>query len=331
MNLKALKNRRELSRKVSDGKVGDSNINRVTKWIDSFDICCITACREQIKDLSGNELKEVAKLAKFFTPDKINEPCYDIEDGGSSVAFVNGVRKVSRNTLRDWNDDLVSSLRALGYGVTSVQGFWQNTNSNGEYDGEPTLEESFLVVNLNNDSAFAENCVKLGMAYNQDSILLKFKEDNNAYFWGTNKLRNNHPDCRWNPYFDDIQNVGYYQKCISSTMKTQIGSHSFAFSKKKETSEKDDREYLDTLTYQERKKRRTEKYNEQNQVRDERDFEFFSKNLVKYKLSDSARALLNGSKDLCIMSRPKCWREDVGKTNMVYNAEKILREIYILK
>jgi len=90
---------------------------------------------------------------------------------------------------RDRNAELISNLRSLGYGVTSVAGsyvedYMQDT-------AREVKEASLFVVNLNDDSSFLSQIENLGQYFCQDSVLLIPKGGQGAYLLGTNT--NNFP------------------------------------------------------------------------------------------------------------------------------------------
>ena len=63
--------------------------------------------------------------------------------------------------------ELQLQLRRLGYGVTKITGWYQ------EKDKEMSRENSFLTVNLNDESSFREDIFKLSERYEQDCFLYK--------------------------------------------------------------------------------------------------------------------------------------------------------------
>lgn len=134
----------------------ESSLNRVTTWIKENDIVTMTAFRHQLADVTNKTF-----MGKY-------------EEGH--------VFSLKENRIR--NRDLKAKLLSLGYGVTHIYGSWiEGLNGN---DSIEVNEESFFVVNLNNDDKFYTNIFQLSEYYNQDSFLYKAKNDDNAYLVGTN-------------------------------------------------------------------------------------------------------------------------------------------------
>ena len=73
--------------------------------------------------------------------------------------------------VRKENDDnnrmLQQKLRELGYGVTKVTGWYPEENR------EMARENSFLIVNLNDEESFRDNLSKLSESYEQECFLYK--------------------------------------------------------------------------------------------------------------------------------------------------------------
>lgn len=131
----------------------DSNINRITKWINEKDIAGITAWRSRLENIHDPEktLKDIAEGAAY---------------------------SISMNKKR--NRDLKTMLLSKGYGVTNVRGIWTNDQ------GDKEQEQSFIVVNLKDDPNFQENIATLSEYYNQDAYLYKPKGEEAAVLIGTN-------------------------------------------------------------------------------------------------------------------------------------------------
>lgn len=69
------------------------------------------------------------------------------------------------------NRELYIKLKEHGYGITSVVGHYQE-----QKDGiflQPSTEQSFYVVDLNDDGDLKQTLVELGRMYDQDSIYFK--------------------------------------------------------------------------------------------------------------------------------------------------------------
>lgn len=85
---------------------------------------------------------------------------------------------------KDRNKDLKALLLKKRYGVTSIDGsFIENFEQPNAVE---VKENSFFVVNLNDDSNFNRNIVEFGKIFCQDSVLLIPQEGKGAYLYGTN-------------------------------------------------------------------------------------------------------------------------------------------------
>lgn len=138
----------------------ESSKNRVIQWMNTYDIAIITAFRDTFTDATT-----ACRQAK------INK---DIEDS----------YKFSKAENFERNNTLYRNLISYGYGVTTLYGkYIEGTTSE---DSVEVGEESFFVVNLNNDKNFYDNIFNLAEVFNQDSFLYKSKDNKNAYLIGTN-------------------------------------------------------------------------------------------------------------------------------------------------
>lgn len=134
----------------------ESSLNRILSWIENNDIATITAFRSTLTDVTDKT---------FMGDNEINH-------------------KFSKEENRERNRGLKAKLLTLGYGVTNIHGSWIEGIGGG--DSTEVAEESFFVVNLNNDESFFDNLFKLSEYFNQDSFLYKQKGDDTAYLVGTN-------------------------------------------------------------------------------------------------------------------------------------------------
>jgi hypothetical protein len=82
------------------------------------------------------------------------------------------------------NISLKSALLTLGYGITKVKGSYIENYL--EDNSVEVKEDSFFVVNLNDDSDFIERIVDLGEHFCQDSVLIMEQGGGNNYLVGTN-------------------------------------------------------------------------------------------------------------------------------------------------
>lgn len=137
----------------------ESSWSRIVGWMDKHDIAIITAFRSELKDI--HDVKKT-----------------DIPDGMKIGD------KFSLQLNRQRNAKLKSELMARGYGVTKIDGNY--IEGVGGKDLKEVTEESFFVVNLNDDSDFRSEIFILSERYNQDSFLYKPMGDDHAYVVGTN-------------------------------------------------------------------------------------------------------------------------------------------------
>lgn len=89
---------------------------------------------------------------------------FNAKDCAILTAWRNGK---ARKTNDDNNRKLQGQLRDFGYGVTKITGWYP------EKDKELARENSFLAINLNNESSFRDNIFKLSEYYEQDCFLYK--------------------------------------------------------------------------------------------------------------------------------------------------------------
>jgi|GEM_PF-2779777 len=227
----------------------ESNINRVTKWIEEKEISGITGWRNQIENV--------------------------VENCGNKWDLENVGVKLTTRQKKERNRELKASLFGLKYGVTSIVGtFWENYNTKKQRE---VIEESFLVLNLNDDPNFYNNLFKLGVYYNQDSILYKPKDSLEGYQVGTNKSE-------WPGYGNKIS-VGNYIPNIESEFMSRINNRGFSF-----TDEKDTRN--DSVpNFKDRKKIRTEK-EINKELTESFDLFWYHNNGAKYLITKESRPII---------------------------------------
>ena len=137
--------------------LNESSINRMLQWLKDCDCAFISAFR--------NELKDVRSIKDTYRgPDK------NWEVG----------KKFTHEENRQKNKLMVAELLQLGYGVTKVKGVYPEGMT------DESSEESYLVVNRNNDENFLNNLLRISEYYNQDSIYYKEKGKTKGYLIGTN-------------------------------------------------------------------------------------------------------------------------------------------------
>ena len=137
--------------------LNESSINRMLQWLKDCDCAFISAFR--------NELKDVRSIK-----DTYRGPYKNWEVG----------KKFTHEENRQKNKLMVAELLQLGYGVTKVKGVYPEGMT------DESSEESYLVVNRNNDENFLNNLLRISEYYNQDSIYYKEKGKTKGYLIGTN-------------------------------------------------------------------------------------------------------------------------------------------------
>ena len=99
-----------------------------------------------------------------------------------NCANITAWRSGNKRAINDANNrELQETLRAMGYGVIKLQGFY------AEVGQDVSKENSFLVFDQNDDPNFYENLYKLSEKFDQDCFLYKAAEEDVAYLIGTNE------------------------------------------------------------------------------------------------------------------------------------------------
>ena len=97
-------------------------------------------------------------------------------------ANITAWRSGNKRAVNDANNrELQEALRAMGYGIIKLQGFY------AEVGQDVSKENSFLVFDRNNDPNFYENLYNLSKQFEQDCFLYKPAEEEVAYLIGTNE------------------------------------------------------------------------------------------------------------------------------------------------
>lgn len=132
--------------------ISEVTLNRIEKWMNEKEIAGISAFRQKLENVTPRTYMDFEK-GHIYTKKQ----------------------NIKRNML------LKSALLKLGYGATLVPGLYVEK-------GGKVKEQSFIVVNLENDPNFKENLLALGEAFNQDTVLFKDKDSDDAYLIGTNSV-----------------------------------------------------------------------------------------------------------------------------------------------
>lgn len=183
--------------------LNESSINRIFDWINKYDIACISASRKYYRNATGRTLDDRPREYKY-----------------SDMLY-----KYSNKENRNRNNHLKAVLLKMGYGVTSILGSYIETNTEkGNFEKN---EQSFLVVNINNDSDFFMNIFQLAEFYNQDSFLYKKADSDDAFLIGTNE--GDFPG-----YMEKVY-TGKLHSNIDTEFFSRLGNRSFAFVKDSDT------------------------------------------------------------------------------------------------
>ena len=148
----------------------------------------ISLPEEEIEDLvhidvlSHDEGSDDASgLAETYaTNASLNRAVYWITT--TDCANITAWRSGNKRAINDANNrELQETLRAMGYGVIKLQGFY------AEVGHDVSKENSFLVFDQNDDPNFYDNLRMLSEKFEQDCFLYKAADEDVAYLIGTNK------------------------------------------------------------------------------------------------------------------------------------------------
>ena len=100
----------------------------------------------------------------------------------TDCANITAWRSGNKRAINDANNRILQeTLRAMGYGVIKLQGFY------AEVGHDVSKENSFLVFDRNDDPNFYENLRMLSEKFEQDCFLFKAVDEEVAYLIGTNE------------------------------------------------------------------------------------------------------------------------------------------------
>jgi len=148
-------------------------------------------------------------------------------DAAIITAFRDGFTK-RENKAR--NKELFSALYAAGYSITRVDGSYiENFDTK---DAVTVAEESYVVVNYKEKSNFHATIKKLGIKYEQDSVLLIHSGDKpSAELFGTNR------DSVW-PAYGTGEKTGKLSLSSGNQFFTRLRNKEFAFLTDEDKEEK---------------------------------------------------------------------------------------------
>jgi len=167
---------------VSSNEISESSLSRINKYIENKQCAVISAFRNTLTNC-----------------------LYDEDDDKRLNIFDNKGR----------NKKLYSSLLALGYGVTKVKGTYIENYM--QENAVEVKEDSYFVVNLNDDPKFIRKIIRLGETFCQDSVFI-FDIGFN-YLFGTNKSEF--------PGYGTIINVGKFRPGHEGELMTKISGRPF--------------------------------------------------------------------------------------------------------
>ena len=135
---------------------------------------------ELLKEHIITKEKVGEEIGRSASNTSLNRAIYWINE--TDCANITAWRSGNKRAINDANNrELQEALRALGYGVIKLQGFY------AEVGHDVSKENSFLVFDLNDDPNFYENLYKLSEKFDQDCFLYKAADEDIAYLIGTNE------------------------------------------------------------------------------------------------------------------------------------------------
>ena len=178
---------------IMEGKsLNESSINRMLQWLKDCDCAFISAFRSELKDIRDKD-------STYLGPDN------DWEVG----------KRFTHEENRQKNKLMVAELLQLGYGVTKIKGVYPEGMT------DEKSEESYLVVNRNNDNDFLNNILRISEYYNQDSVYYKEKGKTTGNLIGTN-------NCGWPEYHQKGDDSELKINTASNYM-SRLGNNAFSF------------------------------------------------------------------------------------------------------
>lgn len=184
--------------------ISESTLNRIEKYINDYDCACITAWRNVLKDTTEGTMS--FRRILHDPKRRANKAEGSVKKEGE--AFTLEEKKYYNRVLKAY-------LLKLGYGVTNVLGSYREAGS------PVSNEESFFVVNLNDDVDFFENIAMLGEKFNQDSVMISPKGTTEGFLLGTNASEF--------PGYGNKSRMGNFLKNVQSMFMSRIGNAGFSF------------------------------------------------------------------------------------------------------
>ena len=203
--------------------INEAGLAKIRQDMLDFDTAFITAFRGDINDKS---------MCAYVLPAEDVSEQRDIEDEEPRTMSKGSKMYTSRMgrkgvTNRRNNKDLSAYILSRGYGLKNVQGSY--IENFGSLDPEKipreVKENSFFVVNLNNDPQFFDEIIDLGKRYCQDSVILVPK-GGEAFLYGTNNTY---------PGLDQKETVGKFMGGETGEFMSRIGGRPFIMKEDEET------------------------------------------------------------------------------------------------
>lgn len=176
----------------SNTTLNESSVNRMLHWLKGCDCAFISVFRTELKDIRDSN-------STYFGPNK------DWEVG----------KRFTHEENRQKNKLMAAELLQLGYGVTKVKGVYPEGMT------DESSEESYLVVNRNNDNNFLPNLLRIAEYFNQDSIYYKERGETTGNLIGTN-------NCGWPEYHQKGDDSELKTDTVSNYM-SRLGNKAFSF------------------------------------------------------------------------------------------------------
>ena len=179
----------------------ESGLSRVLQHIEAHDCAILTAFRNDPKDMS--------KCAKGSVDD-------------------NDQKDNTRALNKRRNRDLKAMLLGFDYGVTAVDGSYIENFE--QPDQIEVKEDSFFVVNLNDDPDFVRNVQEMAEKFCQDSVIIIPQGGKAAYLYGTNESDY--------PGYGEKVEVGDLKMGKEAEFMTRVNKRPFTFGEGLETYDK---------------------------------------------------------------------------------------------
>lgn len=200
--------RKMINEAVNEAILNEKSLNRSIHFMKLYDIACLSAFRGQFKNATACTLDDrPEELKQADLKNNITDP------QKKTVYNYTKAENIRRNR------NLKASLLKYGYGVTRIAGnYIENYNTPSSME---VGEESFFIVNLNDDPSFFEKIFELSEYYNQDCFLYKPKDSEEGFNVGTNFTE-------W-PGYGVQEPAGKFHAKVDNEFLSRIGNSSFAF------------------------------------------------------------------------------------------------------